>query len=389
MGLLFIEEWTHASVRKEKAMLKQILLSLAFLGATSVFATEGVSEMAEQLFGKEEAGKRVSEGVVFIDGQYVRAPYAVTREGNVILVNGRIASRFKVESSAAKEEPPPAEDDGASTGYVSEEEGADIGSDATPTLDDVPEAPKEAPKKTSTIEAKLAKKGGGSIEERLAAKQKAKNLKNASSKGSFNTEPESKDPMALFEEADYTYTPPLKPEPPAVPYVRPAAQKSMTERMAEARKKDPTAAKKPEEVAEATAEAAGGEAEGGEDVVAVESFEDLTEEEIADYTKRFTERRAAIEKALAADGMVFLSSASSGMKVTKRKDAQRFLEQFEELCKAKSSAKLIEKWGRSLPRAYLQRIFDNRTENLKNMKSLFMRMKREAKSNKGRSKPRL
>ena len=368
-------------------MLKQILLSLAFLGATSVFATEGVSEMAVQLFGKEEAGKRVSEGVVFIDGQYVRAPYSVTREGNVILVNGRIASRFKVESSAAKEEPA-AEDDGASTGYVSEEEGADIGSDATPTIEDVPEAPKEAPKKTSTIEAKLAKKGGGSIDERLAAKQKAKDLKKASSKGSFNTEPESKDPMALFEEADYTYTPPSKPEPPAVPYVRPAAQKSMSERMAEARKKDPTAAKKPEEVAEA-ATAAGDEAEAGEDVVAVESFDDLTEEEIADYTQRFTERRAAIEKALAADGMVFLSSKASGMKVIKRKDAQRFIAQFEELCKAKSSAKLIEKWGRSMPRAYLQRIYDNRTENLKNMKSLFMRLKREEKANKGRSKPRL
>jgi hypothetical protein len=343
--------------------------------------------MAVQLFGKEEAGKRVSEGVVFIDGQYVRAPYSVTREGNVILVNGRIASRFKVESSAAKEEPAPEGGD-ESTGYVSEEEGADIGSDATPTLDDVPAAPKEAPKKTSTIEAKLAKKGGGSIDERLAAKQKAKDLKNASAKGSFNTEPESKDPMALFEEADYTYTPPSKPEPPAVPYVRPAAQKSMTERMAEARKKDPTAAKKPAEVAEA-AEAAGDAAESGEDVVAVESFEDLTEEEIAEYTKRFTERRAAIEKALVADGMIFLSSASSGMKVTKRKDAQRFIAQFEELCKAKSSAKLIEKWGRSLPRAYLQRIYDNRTENLKNMKSLFMRLKREEKSNKGRAKSRL
>jgi diadenosine tetraphosphate (Ap4A) HIT family hydrolase len=374
-------------------MLKRMLLCLALAGATSVFATEGVSEMAVQLFGKEEAGKRVTDGAVFIDGQFVRAPYSVTREGNVILVNGRIASRFKVEAKAAAAAAEKAASVGVSEhnaagggdGYVSEEEGADIGSDATPTLEDAPAAEKKAPKQTSTIDAKLAKKGPSGIDAKLAAKQKAKNMKQATATGTFNTDATPKDPMALFEEADYTYTPPSKPEAPAVPYVRPAAQKPMAERMAEARKKDATAQQKAMAVAKEEP-AAEGDDEESTDVVAVEDFDDLTEEEIAAYTKKFTERRAQIEKALAADGMVLLSSGTSGIKSIKRATAWRFIPQYEELCKAKDASKLQSKWGTTIPRTYLQKMFDNATENVTNMKTLVSRVNREAKKAQQRKK---
>ncbi|MBQ9693557.1 MAG: hypothetical protein IJV69_02235 [Kiritimatiellae bacterium] len=377
-------------------MLKHFLFGLALMGAASGFATEGISDVAAQLFGTEEASKRVSDGVVFIDGEYVRGPYSVTREGNVILVNGRIASRFKVEARAAAEAAARAAVTATDPGIganghedrVSDDEGASLGSDDTPQLDDTPV--KEATVKTSAIDAKLAKSGkGGSIDERLAAKQKAKNLKKESATGTFNQVADAGDPMALFEEADYTYTPPSKPEPKAVPYVRPAAQKPIAERMAEARKKDAETAKK----AMATAADAETEAEEevgeGEDLVAVEDFSELTEEEIDAYTKKFTERRAAIEKTLNADGMVLLSSASSGMKSVKRATMWRFVQQLEGLCGANNASKLQSKWGKELPRAYLQRIYDNRSENIKNMKTLILRVKREEKAAKQRQKNRI
>ena len=382
------------SKEKDMAMLKRVVLSFALMCAASAFATEGVSDVATQLFGSEEAGKRVSDGAVFIDGEFIRGPYSVTREGNVILVNGRIASRFKVEARAAQEAAARAAATTADPGIgengnedrVSDEEGATIGSEPTPELDDVP-AKAPAAAKTSAIDAKLAKSGKGkSIDERLAAKKKAKNLKAESSGGTFNKEPSGGDPMALFEEADYTYTPPSKPEPKAVPYVRPAAQKPMAERMAEARKKDAEAAKKAMAVAEAEPEP---EEEEGSDLVAVEDFSELTEEEIEAYIKKFTARRAQIEKTLAGDGMVFLTSASSGMKDVKRTIMWRFVQQLEDLCAANNAAKLQGKWGKELPRGYLQRIYDNRADNIKNMKTLILRVKREEKAAKAKQKNRL
>lgn len=377
-------------------MLKHFLLSVALSGAVCAFATEGVNEMATQLFGSEEAEKRVSDGVVFIDGCFLRGPYSVTREGNVILVNGQIASRFKVEAAAAKAAAERAASAGAadpglgergSEGRVSDEEGETIGSEPTPELD-ASGAASGGGTKPSAIEAKLAKqKGGGSIEERLAAKQRAKNLKAESSKGAFNQEATPADPMALFEEADYTYTPPSKPEPKAVPYVRPAAQKSMAERAAEAKQKDAAATQKAMTVQEGAEEEDGEEAEGEE--IAIEEFDDLTEEEIEAYTKKFAARREQIEKALNADGMVLLSSATSGLKIVKRPTMWKFIPQFEALAKEKNASKLVGKWGKVVPPAYLQKMFDQRTESLKNMKTLLLRIKREQREAEKRKKSRL
>ena len=132
-------------------MRGMLLMCVAMLGAgVAAAATEGVSEMAIQLFGQERAEKRVATGAVFIDGLYVKGPYSISREGNVILVNGRIASRFKVESESARQaaekaaaDAAAAKEDPAAMGgddVVSDEDGASVGSDPTPTLDDAPAA---------------------------------------------------------------------------------------------------------------------------------------------------------------------------------------------------------------------------------------------------------
>ena len=81
-------------------MLKRMLMVAALMGAGLAAAAEEVSDMAIQLFGKEESGKRVETGALFIDGLYIKGPYEVTRQGNVIFINGRVASRFKVEAKA-------------------------------------------------------------------------------------------------------------------------------------------------------------------------------------------------------------------------------------------------------------------------------------------------
>ncbi|HIV09820.1 MAG TPA: hypothetical protein IAC79_06885, partial [Candidatus Spyradenecus faecavium] len=81
-------------------MLKRVLMVAALACAGWATAAEEVSDMAIQLFGKEETGKRVETGALFIDGLYVKGPYEVTRQGNVIFINGRVASRFKVEAKA-------------------------------------------------------------------------------------------------------------------------------------------------------------------------------------------------------------------------------------------------------------------------------------------------
>lgn len=362
-------------------MLKHFLLGFALTCSMVAFATEGVSEMAAQLFGTEEASKRISEGAVFIDGLYIRGPYSVTREGNVILINGRIASRFKVESAAAAEATAEESEEPASEeGNVSEEEGEAIGgSDEMPSL---PSTPAKATKQPSKVNLK-----GKSLAEREAEKKKAAALKAEASKGSFNQTASTADPMALFEEADYTYTPPQKPEAPAVPYVRPAQKKSINDRMADMRKQREEAKQK--EAEKAAAEAAEGDAEtASEDAVAVEDFESLTEEEIENYIKTFTERRAEIEKTLSGNGMVFLNSATSGIKTSKRSVMWRFVQQLDELCKSKDAKLLQAKWGKEFPRTYLQRIYDNRVENATNMKTFILRVKREEKQAKEKQKNR-
>ncbi len=334
-------------------MMKKMLLSIALMGATVAFATEGVSEMAVQLFGKEEAKATVEKGAVFIDGLFIKAPYKVSREGNVILVNGQIASRFKVESKMAEKNAADAaaaaQDEGSDgSDAVSEEDGASIGDEPAPT------------KKASTIEKKLAKKGGGSIESRLSEKKRKAELAKKSSAGSFNSEATSSDPEALFEEADYTYTPPKRPDPDPVPYIRPGMKKSASEQFAAAKAREAAAA---------------APAADAEEEIATENFDDLSEDEIKEFTEQFAKRREVIEKHLGNDALVLLSSNTSAAKVLKPSEAKAFVVSLPGLCKGSSSAKLVKQWQKKVPAAYLKRIFHNRDANLGAMKEITTRMK--------------
>ena len=226
----------------------------------------------------------------------------------------------------------------------------------------------------------VSAKGGG-IAGRLANQRRAQNLSEQSAKGSFNTEPTG-DPEALFEEADYTYTPPSRPEPKAVPYVRPGAQKDMSQRLADAKKAD--AAQEAKRTAKAEPAPA-----GDDDEIATESFDDLTEAEIAAYTKRFAKRRADLEKILENDCLLLLSSQTSGAQYKNRSTMWRFVLQLDTLCAAPTASKLIAQWRATLPASYLQRIFDNRAANGEAMKTLILRVRREAKALQERSKNRI
>ncbi len=372
-------------------MLNRILLGMALMGACCAFATEGVSDMATKLFGKEETSKRVATGAVFVDGLYLKGPYSVTREGNAILINGRVVSRFKVESAVANEKAKKAATDTAATktdpaasgeDVVSDQAGSTInGGDPVPTLPNT-EKTSRTSKGASKFDTALAKRGGG-LETTLAAKKRAKELAAKSATGTFNTSATSSDPMALFEEADYTYTPPSKPEAKAVPYVRPASQKSVKERLEAFTLAEKAKAEKGTSIT--TNPAAGDE----EDVIATESFDDLSEQEIADYIKKFSTRRATLEKLLEADSLLLLASNTSATKVEKRPIMWRFVLSLGKLCETPSADKLQNQWGRTLPRAYLQKIYDNRVSNSTEMKTLVLRVTREDKEARERSKNRL
>lgn len=372
-------------------MLKRLLLCSVLLVATRVFATDGISEEAIKLFGSEEAKGRIAKGALFIDGEFIRAPYSVTREGNVILVNGKVASRLtpkpKAEESEEVEPEESAEED------VAEADSTE-GSDEMPTLDDSDFATSTSTPKTSEIDKRLASKGG-SIDDRLAAKRKRSELK-SQSKGGFNTGVDADgnktgyDPEALFEEADYTYTPPSKPEPKAVPYIRPETQLSAKERAEQAKARDAElASQDSDDSAEESPEESGDEEIAESGASSDEFLAALSEAEVERYTKALTARRRAIENTLKVDGLILLSSSSFAVKAEKRPTMWRFMLSLPELCEESSPSELYSKWGTTVPRGYLQLIHRNRADNLTNMKTILLRIKREAKAAKERSRNRI
>ena len=331
-------------------MLKRVLTVAALLCAGWATATEGVSDMATQLFGKESAAKRVETGALFIDGRYVKGPYAVTREGNVILINGQIASRLKVEARAKAE----AERQAALA--AERAKAAEEARQAAQDRETARRAERAAPKARQNIR--------GGLKERQAQQKRDKAIQDASGQSGFNTEATGGDPTALFEEADYTYTPPARPEPKAVPYIRPGAKQNLRQRIAA----------RDERVAAAKAKTQAAEAEGADaEEVATENFDDLTEAEIDAYAKQFAKRRADLEKILANDCLLLLSSQSSGASYKGRTTMWRFVTQLGDLCAAGNANRLIAAWGKEIPRAYLRRIYDNRAANSTEMESLIRR----------------
>lgn len=354
-------------------MLKRMLMVAALMGAGLAAAAEEVSDMAIQLFGKEESGKRVETGALFIDGLYIKGPYEVTRQGNVIFINGRVASRFKVEAKAKAA----AEQQAAREAAAKEraEAKAKAAEEAKQAAEDRRTAAR-AQSGGATPRQRQNIRGG--LKERQAQKQRDQAIAAASRQSGFNTDPSGGDPTALFEEADYTYTPPDRPEPKAVPYVRPGAKQNLRQRIA-ARDERVAAAKKQQQAETA---------DDGEEI-ATENFDDLTDEEIKAYTEQFAKRRATLETLLARDSLLLLSSQSSGALYKNQTTMCRFVTQLGGLCQAGNANKLISAWGKEIPRAYLQRIYNNRTANSTEMESLVRRAKDIIEAARKRSESRI
>lgn len=367
-------------------------MAIALMCTTGLMAT-GASETAKLVLGKKEATKeRIDKGALFIDGLFIRGPYTVTREGNLILVNGKIAARLKID--AVEDESADEDAEATDEAVVAEEETES----SETTEEDVAEV--EMPNRTRTradieaaakerTDAARKRSGQKSLLEKEAERKKAKIAK---PKPAFNQEVVSTNPNALFEEADYTYTPPQRAEPKAVPYIRPAQKMSLKERLAaeEAEKAAKVAAEA--EVAEvkdaSNAETAPEVVEdqpSEEEIAAAEDavLETLTEEEAARYIKALDARHKQIEVALQRDYLVFLSSSTVAWKASPKALMQRFILSLEK--DAGSAEKFAKAWN-TLPQSYLRRVYKYREENSTNTKTLRLRIQREQRAAKDKPK---
>ncbi len=322
--------------------MKNWMMSLLLVCLTTALHAAGASDVAKNIFGSREAEKKnIEKGAIFIDGNFIPAPYTLKREGNLILVNDRVAARFLVDDKEDEAEG---------------EDSPELQDSATPARR---QSARDAEQEKRLKAEEFRKKGmkGGSLADKAKAREKAKAPK---PKAEFNREASSSGGNGLFEEADYTYTPPSKPEPKAVPYIRPAAKKSLKEIVAERDAID--AAKRVDTAA----------------LAADEAFKALDEEEVARYRKSLDARLAKIEEALQKDALVFFISTNMNMKLEGRKTMYKFVANFEKDAKGKADA-FVKEWP-DLPKAYLKRIHTNRSTNLKQMKTLIARVTRELKA---------
>lgn len=327
-------------------MIKRMALALAALVAVFSLARaqDGVDPLAVSLFGETD-GAKVSTGVVFIDGLLIPAPYTVSQKGNVIFVNGKVASRFSVEH---------------------EEETA--ASDDAPVLEDNP-APSRSSASPSSASRSVAMPKAMSPAERRAAAAREKAKREIRPTGGFNTDPNpNAGATALFEEADYTYTPPKKPEPKAIPYVRPAAV-SGSDRIAKMK------AVEAEKRAKLEAARAAAAAEAAER--AVENFDSLTEDEIAAYKEQFTKRRDILEKALKSDNLIFLSSGVSSTALYPKAEMAQFMVAFYKAI-SKDDPKTMDV-NSKMKAAYLNAIWANRDKSKDALAPILKRIVAEAK----------
>ncbi len=315
-------------------MLKHGLAAMLALGVSFVTLAK-VDEVAVGLFGTTE-GEEIAKGAVFVDGLLLKAPYKVVQKGNVILVNDTVVSRFEVLSAEEKKN--------AGTDEAAAEE--------------------ETPPEPAATSSKPAKPRVMSVEERKEADKKKKELQaKFAEKSTFNIDPVSKDPNALFEEADYTFTPPKKEEPKAIPYVRPASV-SGSERIAMQR-------------ARAEEMKAEREERNNPFKTVQESFESLSEAEIAKYKEQFVKRRETLEKVLKQDGMLFLASMNSGTAVFNKQEMGRFLVAFYKAL-PKDNRKLVPAMPK-MNKAYVDKIWENRKANKAPLTAILKRLQSESK----------
>lgn len=363
-------------------------LAMLVVACASCLRADGASEIAKLVFGENDASKdRIEKGALFIDGLYIRGPYTVTREGNLILVNGKTAARLRVEAEepAADATEADAADEDAADEDAADEDAADEAVEAVVSPQRRRTREDEAAAAKERADEMRKRSGHKTLAEKEEERKKARAPK---AKPAFNQEVVSSNPDALFEEADYTYTPPSRAEPKPVPYIRPEAKKSLTERL-----KDEAVAKS----AKAAAAEAAREADASETVAAAQPeqpsmaeitaaedalFETLTEDKVNQYIEALNGRQKEIEVALQRDQLVFLSSSTVAWKASSKSVMQRFMLSLE---KVNNLDKFLKTW-RTLPQGYLRSIYKHRSENSKNSKTLRLRIQREQRA--AKDKPR-
>lgn len=376
--------------RTNRLMLGALFALLAAgWGATGLAASGPVTILPEAvtLFGEAE-GKPVKTGYVFIDGRFVRPPYKVGRKGNGIFINGMLFQKLTISATpvAAPEEvnpeppkaavaPAPAaapskvktaadalgigdlidSDDapGAEGGYVSKEEAPSI----------LPKAPE--PKVAVAPASPL---GRPAAPLQLSGQKKKKKY----------------DANDLFEEADYTFTPPKRPEPPAVPYVRPAAEKSMKERMEEAKERDAARAAAggssalPVAVAEEEDDGTIPDDGAPEEV---ESFEGFDEVRVANAQKSMDTLCRKYEALLKRGDLVYGGTTGGPVGYYNAKAALTFIRALPEWLKLTSSTDFemaVQSKGHlTLDLTVVQQIFENRMVNSAPIVAVVKQMDRE------------
>ncbi len=316
-------------------MVKHSVMILAALGMCLSVQAQG-GGIAESVFGKTE-GTPVETGAVFVDGVLLNAPYTVTQVGNTILINGEVVNRFEVLSAAEKR---------------AKASGTD-----KDVAEEAPELPEVSAKKPATRRVL-------SVEERKAAEKKRKEIEaKFDEKGSFNIDPVNRNPNALFEEADYTYTPPKREEPKVVPYVRPVAV-SGSERIAQQRARAEEMKAEREERTNPFREVE-------------ESFDSLSEKEIEQYKAQFVKRRAVLENALQGDGMIVCASMNSATAVLTKPEMQKFLVGFFNAM-GKDNQKMMPS-NPKIHKAYVAKMWENRATSKPALVTILKRLKEAAK----------
>ncbi len=380
-------------MNRRRIVTALLALTAAGWGATAFCALQPVTILPEAvtLFGEAE-GTPVKSGFVFVDGRLIRPPYKVGRKGNGIFINGSLFQKLAI--AAAPPAPPeerkpapaktaaptaPSKDKEAADALgigdlidVDDEAGVDagyVGQDAAPSI-----APRAEPRPAP---AAAVSPLGRPATPQLSGQKKKKKY----------------DANDLFEEADYTFTPPKRPEPPAVPYVRPAAEKTMKERMEETKQREAARAASGDFPLVAADDDDSGTIPDDGAPEEVESFEGIDEVRVANAQKAMDGLCRRYEALLRRGDLVYGGAGGGSIGTLTAKQALLLMQALPELLKAASSTDfemgLQGKGFLALDPAFVQQVFENRMMNAAPVTFMIKQMERDEAARKAAQADRL
>lgn len=234
-----------------------VALFSAVLCAATVSAQQPQTILPEAvaLFGESE-GAPIRTGIVFVDGRFVRPPYKVSRRGNGIFINGQLFQKLMIAPTPPASEEPDEASAPAPAPAPEPKTASDAGATDEKAADDVPDLKVDVDEKVPDVDAAgYVPEGVDNVRAPTLSGQRSTSLTPmGGSRQAADAKKKQFDPNDLFEDADFTFSLPRRPEPKAVPYVRPAAEKSMKERAEEARAKEAAEAERRKAAAAASAE---------------------------------------------------------------------------------------------------------------------------------------